>query len=92
MTTPSIEQQLHEILTVLSVPPTSEEEIDGWSNESKNAAYKYFSELHTAFASGATLPPLGIVRGLDHWGVVGGELLESIARVTNQLRRVSGVE
>ena len=86
MSTPTIEQQLSDILAALSVPPTADEEQSGWSQESKSAIHKYFSELKAAVDSGSQLPPLGVLRGLDHWGVVGGELFRSIAQVTNCLR------
>ncbi len=90
MISPSIEQQLAEILSALSDPPTPEELQGGWTQESKHAAHKYVTELSAALNSGAPLPPLGIVRGLDHWGVIGGDLLESIAKVSNTLRKAYG--
>lgn len=86
LTNTNIQQQLSDILLALSVPPTIEEEQDEWTKESKEAAHKYFSALSTAFFTDTPLPDLGIVRGLNHWGVNGGNLLESIARVTNSLR------
>lgn len=59
---------------------------NGWTEQSQRVAIKYLSDLKSALISSRDLPPLGIVRGLDHWGVTGGDLLESIARVTNKLR------
>ncbi len=85
MTNLSINQQIETILQTLSLPVAAEDAAVVWSVQSKEAAYKYFVNLRTSMDSGQPLH-LGIVRGLDHWGVVGGELLESIAKVTNSLR------
>ena len=82
----SISEQIESIMQTLQAPITEEESSVGWSVPSKEAAHIYFIGLHAALDSGNPLPPLGIVRGLDHWGVVGGDLLESIAKATNQLR------
>lgn len=90
MTIMSIERRLLSILEERSSPLTPEELIGGWSKESKSVAHKCFSELSAAFASNTPLPPLGIARSLDHCGVAGGTLLDSIAAVTNDLRRISG--
>jgi len=74
------------VIRKLSVAVTTSEAKDGWTSQSKQAAAKYFSELRQSLTEGNTLPPLDIVRGLDHWGVTGGDLLKEIARVTNALR------
>ena len=67
--------------------PLREDEIkNGWSPESQEVAKTYLEALKSALISRADLPSLGITRGLDHWGVVGGDLFEDIARVTNKLR------
>lgn len=75
------------VIKKLTVAVTPSEAKDGWTVQSKEAAAKYFNELRQSVTEGNTLPPLDIVRGLDHWGVTGGDLLEEIAGVTNALRR-----
>lgn len=74
------------VIRKLSDPVTPSETKEGWTTQSKQAAAKYFNELRQNLTEGNTLPPLDIVRGLDHWGVTGGDLLKEIARVTNALR------
>lgn len=74
------------VIRKLSDPVTPSEMKEGWTTQSKQAAAKYFKELRQSLTEGNTLPPLDIVRGLDHWGVTGGDLLKEISRVTNALR------
>lgn len=82
----TVQEQIQTIRRALRSPVSPEEDADGWTTKSKEAANNYLGTIEAALASGNRLPPLGIVRGLDHWGVVGGELLESIATVSNLLR------
>ena len=86
MNSQNIEKEVSELLVTLSLPVSEEELSGGWSAGSKKAAERYFNELHTCIRDNKPLPPLGIVRSLDHWGVVGGNLLEKIAKITNWLR------
>ena len=71
----------------LSKPVSSAEVSDGWTKESKNAIRTYFLGLQSALQSGDALPPLEVVRALDHWGVIDGPLLEKAARISNFLRQ-----
>ncbi|HEY0199050.1 MAG TPA: hypothetical protein VGC19_11010 [Rhodanobacter sp.] len=75
------------VLRKLDNPLTDDDITNGWSTESQQAARTYFQSLKSALTSNSILPPLGIVRGLDHWGVTGGDLLREIARITNLLRK-----
>ena len=47
---------------------------------------KFFEDLRLKVIAGETLPYLGIVRGLDHWGIGGGELFQKAAEVDHELR------
>lgn len=77
---------IKEVLVLLNLPVSADEKSHGWTVESKQAAAKYFTDVLERIAAGEPLPPLDIVRGLDHWGVTGGDLLEKIARAANVLR------
>jgi len=79
-------KEIDAILLRLNSPLKEDDVKNGWSAESQKVAATYFETLKSAFISGSALPSLGIVRGLDHWGVTGGDLLEDLARVTNKLR------
>ena len=87
MSTDDISREIEEIIAELSLPVTAAEDAAGWTPQSKEAALKYFFGMRTSLVSGTAIPPLGVARALDHWGVVGGELLEKIAKLTNKLRR-----
>jgi hypothetical protein len=79
------------LVAKLSLPCSASEAGDGWTSESKAAARDYFVRLRTALSERSKLPELGIVRGLDHWGVVGGDLLEEAASITSRLREVRAI-
>ena len=81
-------QDIQSLLTQLRAGLTQDEDSNGWSKESKAAAAVYFDKLIASLRADSVLPSLGIVRGLDHWGVTGGDLLEEIARITNRLREM----
>lgn len=87
MTASEINDQIENIVATLRLPVTEEEGAGGWTAQSKEAALKYFVGLQHSLESGQPMPPPGIVRGLDHWGIIGGALLESIAKATNNIRR-----
>jgi hypothetical protein len=78
------------IISQLSSPLSSSESTDGWTAESKTAARKFFEGLGQKLQSGEPLPPLGISRALDHWGVTSGGILEMAAQISNQLREYRG--
>lgn len=82
----TIEDRIDEVIANLAAPVDVAESSDGWTPESKSAAKVFFEDLKKKMQSGAALPPLNISRALDHWGVVGGEILEKSARISNELR------
>jgi hypothetical protein len=83
-------EDIDAILPKLAAPPTAEEINCGWTEEAKNSAHAYFSTLRNSLAEGKPLPALAIVRGLDHRGVVEGNLLEEIAGIANRVRGMKG--
>lgn len=52
-----------------------------------NAMFKFFIDLRQRVSDGEELPYLGIVRALDHWGVLGDELFRECAKVDHGLRQ-----
>ena len=86
MSRATVIQDIEALLSKLSLPVSAAEAEDGWTTQSKAAARDYFEKLQTALNQGSEMPDLGIARGLDHWGVVGGELLKEAARITNYVR------
>ena len=62
---------------------------DGWSEEARTAMLKFFEELHAKLLSAEPLSEmkehLTIARGMDTWGVTGGDLLEESAEISCML-------
>ena len=83
MSRATVIQDIDALLSRLSLPVSEAEAKDGWTAQSKAAARTYFLELRAAVHDGSQMPDLGIARGLDHWGVIGGDLLKEAARITN---------
>ena len=79
-------ERVDTLLTALRSPISAEDAQNGWTEASRTAAIEYFSRLQSSLEDRSRLPPLGIVRGLDHWGVTGGHLLSDIGALTNDLR------
>ena len=86
MSEQTVEHEIETMLARLSAPLSAEEAADGWTAESKSATKLFFEDLKQKLLRDESLPPLSISRSLDHWGVVGGNLLEAAARISNQLR------
>ena len=82
----TIIERIDAVLASLRSPISAEDDENGWTEGSIETAIDYFSRLRTSVKNSNPLPPLGIVRGLDHWGGTGGNLLIEIARLTNDLR------
>ena len=66
--------------------PLSELEIkNGWGKECQQAMLKLFGELEESIKNDKVIQEMHIARGLDHWGVVGGDLMEKIAKISVDL-------
>jgi len=86
MVNKTVEQKIDDVITDLGAPVSTSESADGWSPESKIAIKAYFENLKQALQAGRALPPLDVCRGMDHWGVIGGPILEKAAQISNELR------
>ena len=72
--------KIDSIIEALSTSISAAETADGWTPESKEAVKTFFVGLKDKLQSGEALPPMSISRALDHWGVIGGEILEKSAQ------------
>jgi hypothetical protein len=59
---------------------------DGWTVETWLKWRTIFQDLHRRVAAEETVTDASISRAMDFDGIVGGELLERAARVSNALR------
>ena len=75
-----------EIILKLSGQLPEEEMKQGWSETSQDAMLTFFRDLRIKLSNGESLPYLGILRGLDHWGVEGGEIFHLVAQLDHKLR------
>jgi hypothetical protein len=86
MNSRTVEDRIDQMIQVLSAPLTAKEIADGWTEKSKAAMLEFFEKLRDSIRSGDKLPPLSISRGMDFWGITGGDLLEEGAVISNELR------
>ena len=85
----SLEKEIVAVLEILAQPLSPEESASGWTPEAKGAMHKLLVELKGKVQAAQPLPKLSLSRGLDHWGVVDGALLERMAELSNELRKHS---
>lgn len=81
---------IDQIVETLSGPLPSEELKNGWTEKSRMAMCDFFKDLQSKLSNDQPIPYLGIVRGLDHWGVSGGELFRSVSEIDYKLRHSNG--
>jgi len=81
-----LEQRIERLIEKLSLPPSEKEARDGWTAKGKKAIKDLLENLLLKLQSDQPLPPVSISRGMDSWGVTGGDILEEGAKISNQLR------
>jgi hypothetical protein len=59
---------------------------NGWTPDAQKFASDFFQQLKRDILEGKQLPPMSIARILNHWNVVGGEILHLAAEISNELR------
>lgn len=78
---------IDDLIESLSLPLSSDDVRHGWSEPSQTAMLRFFEDLRLRVAADENLPYLGILRGLDHWGVIGGALFHKVAEIDYELRQ-----
>jgi hypothetical protein len=81
-----LEKRIEKLIQKLSLPPNESEIQHGWTPKSKTAMKGLLEDLLARLRSGLPLPPVNISRGMDTWGITGGDILEEGAKISNQLR------
>jgi hypothetical protein len=77
------------VSSVLNQPLSALEIQSGWTTEAQSAFLKLIAELRAKVENDAIIPNLSLSRGLDSWGVTGGQLVEIAAELSNSLRDYS---
>lgn len=86
-------KMVDELISTLSGPLTEDDIRGGWTEASRVAMLKFFTDLKTKLQSHEELPRgLNIPRGMDSWGVVNGRLLRQGAKLSNALYESGLVE
>jgi|GEM_PF-6334263 len=81
-----IKSDLESLIKKLENPLTEMDFNCGWTEGAQTATLKLLRDIDNDLQRGKTLPHLNLGRGLDHWGVEEGVLLEEISRLSNKLR------
>jgi len=81
-----IESDLESLIKKLESPLTEMDFSCGWTEGAQAATLELLREIGNDLQSGKILPHLNLGRGLDHWGIEEGVLLEEICRLSNRLR------
>lgn len=76
---------LDDLLDQLSVPLTADEEREGCTAEAKAGIAGYVRSRRAQLAVGPLFRDYGLVRGLDAWGVGGGELYNALMDLNREL-------
>ena len=79
-------EKIDAVIAELAAPLSGVEAADGWTNEAKLGILKFFQNLREQIDTGEEIPYVGLVRGLDAWGVErGGALYENAMEIAQEL-------
>jgi hypothetical protein len=88
----SVIRKIEQLINNLSNPLPPSEIANGWSEESRQAMLKFFKDLHFQLMSGqfklAEHASFHLVRGMDHWGIIGGDLLKQASEIQSDLHEI----
>ena len=78
--------KIEAVIADLEAPVTEEEAADGWTIEAKQGILHFFENLLKQIKSGEEIKYLGLVRGLDAWGIQGdGSLYKKAMSIAREL-------
>lgn len=60
----------------------------GWIEKSRLAFLTYFQNLEQKLVAGQPIPALNIPRGMDTWGILGGDLFQTAAEISVELPKL----
>ena|SRR6266850_2685377 len=88
-----LQRRVEAILHHLRSGLTEEDRRNGWTERGRQAMVAFFERMLRDIHSGESLMPLEyrtILRGLDHWGVMDGSLLDQAAEISNEVAALVG--
>ena len=88
----SVIRKIERVINSLSNPLPPSEIANGWTEESRQAMLKFFKALHSQLMSGqvelAEHASFHLVRGMDHWGIIEGNLLKEASEIQCDLHEL----
>ena len=86
-----ITNRIDTLIKRLSKPLTSVDTQDGWTDEAKDAALALLQRLQSDIHNEVQVREIpeyrSLARGLDHWGIESGEVLEDFAELSQSIRQ-----
>ena len=84
----SVIGKIDKMIDRLSGSIPSEEAVNGWNEDSRQAMLNFFRDLRERMQRGESpkVTDVTIARGLDHWGIGRGQLLDEAVDISNSLR------
>jgi hypothetical protein len=74
----------------LSKPVSAGDRRDGWTDASRDVMHAFFQQMRADVVAGRDVSKVphyvGVVRGLDHWGISGGRLFEEAAALGRMVK------
>jgi hypothetical protein len=88
-----LERKIEEVLLHLRSGLSEEDVRSGWTERAREAMIVFFDRMLRDVHTGQSLMPLEyrtILRGLDHWGVMEGELFDQSAEISGTVAVLVG--
>ncbi len=88
----SVIRKIKRMINSLSNPLPPSEIASGWTEESRHAMLNFFKDLYSQLMSDqfdlAEHASFHLVRGMDHWGIIEGDLLEEASEIQCDLHEL----
>lgn len=85
-TKPELQRLLDDLAQRLSQTLSPVDTQNGWTVDAQQAIGLLIADLRVKLATGKELPHISLSRGLDSWGILGGDLAEATAVLSNAMR------
>jgi len=88
-----VANRIEKLINKLSRQLPPQEIQNGWTEDSRKAMLDFFQRLHSDLVAGVAVSTkteyITIPRGMDHWGITDGELLEEAAKISDAIKRLN---
>ena len=84
----AVSRNIDAIIDRLSLGLSDDDVQHGGNQQSRQGLLEFFVDLRANVVEGDLPRYLFVARGMDHWGITGGEPLELGALISNQIREL----